>query len=65
MSIFRRRSTSPKPCVRCSELRAAPPESLLFFFNPGTPVDTERDRREGERVRTLALAMHAAEGHPE
>lgn len=47
-------------CERCDQIRAARPGDLVFFWRPGVDQAVE-----GERVRTLALARHAAAGHPQ
>ena len=53
------------PCKRCAEIRAAKPEDLILFFSPLMATPHWRLVAEGERVRSLALAKHAAIGHPE
>lgn len=54
----------PKPCQRCAEIRASKPENLVYFRDPSKPYDPEKERRDGEIIRTMALAEHAAAGHP-
>jgi hypothetical protein len=59
-------------CQRCAEIRTADPKDLVFFWDfskytheqhqDGT-VDREL-AEAGERVRAMALAMHAENGHP-
>lgn len=46
-------------CKRCAEIRATKAEDLVLFWSPTQPTDPEWLRREGERIRTLALLLHA------
>jgi hypothetical protein len=53
-------------CRRCGELMRAKAADLVLF----TPMQMDRCptnlwlEREGERIRSSAIAMHAAAGHP-
>jgi hypothetical protein len=58
---MRRHPFKKPPCKRCAWIRAAKPEELHFLWHPDcTP---EHAAIEGEKVRVMVLAMHAAEGH--
>ena len=58
---FGRAAPKPEPCHRCAELRSAPWQDLILLWWPGW----EPTERDGERIRAMALAEHAAAGHPE
>jgi hypothetical protein len=54
-------------CKRCADLIAAKAADLVLLWSPDPPGTCRTAlwyEREGEKVRTLAIAMHAAEGHP-
>ncbi len=55
-----------KRCPKCDDIRRRTVDELLIFENlyiDRCPTKWYREQ-QAEKVRSLALAMHAADGHP-
>lgn len=52
-------------CLRCAEMRRQAPEAFVLLVNPTVDRSPEWEHEEGERIRVMALELHASAGHPQ